>query len=235
MRRLMLVIGVAAGVVAGFYRMSPAVQIPLDHVSVNEDGTQAQGAIGYVDIDRVFREHPQTERSQAEFSAEVDKRRATAAERQKSLDTLIQVRQSSETIRQQAQDQLAAMRSSRDTAVAASGDGTAVQVSSTAVLDIVAVKAKENEIAALDASLAIMREDIEKLKTEIHAQAEQDRAYLQEWEEKRTNEVLGDLYDILQDIATTEHITIIFDKTNILYGQGARDISDLVRERMKGR
>jgi Skp family chaperone for outer membrane proteins len=231
MRSMLIVMGITGILASGIPQRVAAVQIPLEQVSVNGD-TASNGAIGYVDIDRVFREHPQTERSRAEFTAEVEKRRATAGERQKALETLNQVLQSSGTILQQVKNQLADAKSAQ---AAAAGDAAAVTVSSTAVLDLVTIKAKENEIAVLEESLAGLRQDIEKRTMELTDSAAKDQAYLQEWEEKRTSEVLGDLYDILQDIATAEHLTIIFDKTNILYGQGARDISDLVRERMKGR
>jgi len=54
-------------------------------------------------------------------------------------------------------------------------------------------------------------------------------------EASNTQDVLSDIYKMLEKIAVEENLTIVVDKNNVLYGQASQDLTEKLRDRMRGR
>jgi len=54
-------------------------------------------------------------------------------------------------------------------------------------------------------------------------------------EADNTKAVLNDIYKMLEKIAVEDNLTIVIDKNNVLYGRASQDLTDKLRDRMRGR
>ena len=228
-----------------------AVEIPLD----GRIGTSAEGggtaSIGYVDIEKIFAEHPMTARVQAEFQAEVEQRKKEISDLERSVADLQRIIVSSTTEVARMRTELETLKTkglapattvqvpllpgmevSSSTQQAASA--APQQKQSSADMNAL-VAAKEQEIKEKEAGIDALNQESAKKKEEIKQQTKQIKEDLVSLEEKKTITVLNDLYRVLERIATEESITIIIDKNDVLYGQPGQDLTQKVRERLQGR
>ena len=230
-----------------------AVEIPLGMTGtlIYSSGTVPSmqgtaGAIGYVDIDRVFREHPLTRRSRDEFKQEVEKRRKAIDAMQQSIADTEKTVLSSTTIMDQERAEVESLRSQPSQAPAkpqplslstteyATIFPDIAQSTSAAVSPDI-IRSKETSIKTKEADLEKMKGDLAAMKADIAIRLQKDKEDLTRLEEKQTSDVMADIYYVLEKIAKEENITVVFDKNNILYGQSVQDITDKTLERLKGR
>jgi len=235
-----------AGLLSSLY----ALEIPLDGGGVI-NGKQATTNIGYVDMEKIFAEHPMTKRMQDDFQAEIDKRRKEIKDMEGSIADLqrVIVSSSSEITQIKAEIDTLKTKAAVQQTMAAAQQAMAVSGSTStssqslppAIVGVSTasyqsqIDSKENDIRAKETGIEAMKQDIAKKKEEIAKQVRQNKDDLVRLEEKQTNSVLTDLYRVLEKIASEENITIIIDKNNVLYGQPGQDLTAKVRERLQGR
>lgn len=235
-----------------------AVEIPLDR-GVISGGQQSGAAIAYLDIDRIFENHPMTKRLKEEFEIDVQKRKDDIQLINNDINTLQAIIVSSTTLINHDKIALAILTSTQSAApsitepigqetepaltgegtTAVSGDATVEAKTAPEVVKSTAAAAKilelETRIKYNEESLLPIKADIEKKKLEIARLIKTNRDELAKSEEKQTYKVLADIYNILRKIAEDENLSIIIDKNNVLYGQPGQDITDKVLERLQGR
>lgn len=231
-----------------------AIEIPLERGTAFGGGTAQQSSIGYVDIEKLFAEHPMKKRLQDEFQAEVQKRKNEIVELDKSINDLTKVIVSSTTELNRAKLELEILKTQAgpQEAGAALTPGTTVQqqeggavAQSTAavqqqqrkapVIDPALLQGKEAAIRDRETGLDALQKELDKRKDTLAQRIGQNKGELEQLEEKNTAAVLADLYQVLQKAANDEGVTIVIDKNDVLYGQTARDLTDKVRERLQGR
>ncbi|TPW21978.1 MAG: hypothetical protein FD126_137, partial [Elusimicrobia bacterium] len=83
-----------------------------------------------------------------------------------------------------------------------------------------AVAAKEAELAAKQASLGTYQTQVEKDLLDI--------------ESKRSELLLGNIYKAVKEVAVENGVSVVIDKTAILFGQGSVDLTDKVLKRLEG-
>jgi Skp family chaperone for outer membrane proteins len=71
---------------AAFPAAAWSLEIPLKHRA--EKGGAGGGAVGFVDMEAIFQEYPETKKAKAEYFAELAKRRQVLADREKELSDL---------------------------------------------------------------------------------------------------------------------------------------------------
>jgi Skp family chaperone for outer membrane proteins len=228
-----------------------AIEIPLGTVRPAPEGAAApeqSGAIAYVNVDKVFAEHPMTKRLKNEFLAEVEKRRKEIDDMQNAINEEQRVILSSATQVTQAKAQLQQLRSKTGAAASptepvtaplpAPTTGTAESAVAPAAdsADAAAlVSAKESEIRDKEAGIELMKQNVDKMKQYMEARLQTSKQDLQALEEKNTDDVLADIYHLLEKVARDENVTLILNKDDILYGQSVKDLTPKVLERLQGR
>ncbi len=218
-----------------------AVEIPLGAATVNvaassETAQGMTGAVGYVDIDRVFREHPLTQRSREEFKQEVEKRRREIDGMRRAITDAESMIVSSTTIIEGERSEIESLRS-RAVSAPLTPSTTAQTIfpeaAGGAAPEIIAEK--ETALKAGESELELMKKNLASMRSDLEARVQKDKEGLVSLEEKQTSDVMADIYHILEKIAREEGITVVFDKNNILYGSTVRDVTEKVLERLKGR
>jgi Skp family chaperone for outer membrane proteins len=217
------------------------VDISLDNFVVQ--GNKSSSAMGYVDIEKVFANHPLTKRLQDEFNAEVEKKKAAVGEQQKTIEDAKQVVKSSSTLIMQMKVELEQMRQNLNSPVSqqplpAADTMTPVAVSTAAaapVIDAAMVAAKERDVKAGEAEIENMKVLITKREKDLCDYTDQCKREITDMESKQTNTVLQDIYGILEKITVDNNLSMIVDKSNVLYGQPGQDYTDKVLERLQGR
>jgi Skp family chaperone for outer membrane proteins len=226
-----------------------AVEIPLDSTggSAPQSGGQPQSvSVGYVDMDKVFAQHPMTKRLKEEFIAEVDKRKKEIADMQAAADKAQQVIVSSQTEVSQLKSTLTVLRLTLASGTTTSAVSVSTAAASGAVISSPTINvqafasmdtmvAKEKDIKDREAAIALMQQNYEKQKQEILKRIKQNKDDLVALEEKNTASVLADLYSIVQKMADEEGMGVIFDKSSMLCGQTCSDMTQKVLDRLKGR
>jgi Skp family chaperone for outer membrane proteins len=216
-----------------------ALEIPLDRTTPSAGTGGGAVQVGYVDIEKVFAEHPLTRRYRAGFSDEVNKRKKEISEIESQISALEKVIVSSTTEISLLQGEVDSMKArlaateltSLSTATV-SGD---VPAATAPALTDPAITAKEAAIKAKEAGVESIRGEIAKKRSEIPERIRLTKADLARLEEKQSAEVLADIYYLLEKVASEEGLTIIFDKDNILFGQSAKDVTQKVIDRLQGR
>lgn len=219
------------------------VLIPLERgTATGTTGGKETTVIGYADIEKIFNEHPMKKRLQEEFQADVEKRKKELADLSRAISDLEKVIVSSTTDVNRAKLELDILRAQVKQQQSALLPGTteaapAATISSgTAAGNITAIiQGKEAALQDKEAGLEMMKKELDRRKDEMDQRIRQDKLELANLEEKHTAAVLADLYQLLQKVAVDEGVSVIIDKNDVLYGQGSRDLTDKVRERLQGR
>ena len=89
------------------------------------------------------------------------------------------------------------------------------------------VKALETRIADKKRDLAVKEEEFQKHQTQVEKN-------LVELESKRTEMLLGKIYVVVQEVARESGVSVVVDKSQILYGQRTVDLTDRVVKRLEG-
>lgn len=204
-----------------------ALEIPLKQQSGQSSG--GGPAIGFVDMESVFQEFPETQKAKTEYYKELNTRREALAQREKELSDL--------------KEQLAVLRSTVEEAakepVQASSDTVVTPSTDTAALPGLTPGPptpgmSPAALAAIQESVR-QREDILKEKESSLEQARKEAAdALKLLEERRSLQIFGKLYTALVQIADEEGIGLVVDKSSILYGQKAQDLTEKLRRRVRG-
>jgi len=80
-----------------------------------------------------------------------------------------------------------------------------------------------------------MKAEYAKRQLDIEDKVKSNKDELIKLEDTNTKAVLADIYKLLDKLAVEFNLTIVIDKNNVLYGQASQDLTDKVRERMRGR
>ena len=224
-----------------------AVQIQLDAVQ-NADNKAGMN-VGYVEVNVLFEEHPMTARLKEEFLKEAEKRRQIDKEEYIKLKALENVFVSTTTeIRElrldienikknQNQPQILPQNPSVQVSTTNPKSVQPTTISAPAVTTApeTQIKAKEELIAGKEKALEAVKIDIEKKKLEILRLKKKHKEELEKLENKEDELVMADLDQVIGEVAKDENLTVILDKSNVLYGNSVKDVTDKVRQRLRGR
>lgn len=237
-----------------------SVEIPLDK-QVTKDG-QPIVTMGYVDIEKVFTEHPMTKRLRDEFYKAAEAKKASIKEAQDTIKRLETVIKSSTTQITQLKEELEKLKAGPPPETEqkqevhkptmpgqtiegpmlpdsqAPADSVSVSTSTEAApqaVDPDVIEAKIKQIAEMEAELLNIKKELEEKKAGLGDILKKNQEDLVNLEEMQTNTILLDIYDILEKVAIDENVTVIVDKSQILYGESAKDLTDKVIERLQGR
>ncbi|HNG45563.1 MAG TPA: OmpH family outer membrane protein [Elusimicrobiota bacterium] len=183
-----------------------ALEIPLKR------GANQATRVGFVDMDKIFREYPETQKARAEYYKALEKRRSELAAREKELAAL-------------------------DGPAPASAPATPPVISTGLFAlppDLMSPTASTGP-AAIPAPDPEEREAVRREKQAEIAEARAAAAReLKELEEKKSVQILGSLYKTLVQLAQEKGVDLVVDKSAILYGQNAIDLTEPLARRLRG-
>ena len=232
---------------------SEAVTIPLDGAVVNGSGqnnttknSSSGGGIAYVDIELIFNEHPMTARLKGDFETEVEKRKKEFSTIESSMSMIQDVIVSSSAEITKLKAEIVQVKKAIDEKNQAPktmilpGTTNVVAISpavssSTVKADPAVIAIDEEIIKERESSIAVLKDKYAGKKRELEERTKSNKDELVKLETTNSQAVIEDIYKVLGKIAIEEGLTIVVDKNNVLYGQASLDLTQKVRDRMRGR
>jgi len=252
MKTLFLTAVMSAAIVCGLNVRSTAVEIPLNGGVISPGGgtkgesKNSSAGIAYLDIEMIFNEHPMTARLKGEFEAEVAKRKKELSDMEGSIKYLQGVILSSTTEINKLKTEIDQVnnaikeKNKPPQTILLPGTTTLFVVpaavsTSTVKADPAIIDADEKTIKDKEAGIELIKADILKKQQEIVKKNKTNKEELIKLEDTNTKAVLSDIYKVIETLALEYNLTIVVDKNNVLYGQASQDLTDKLRDRMRGR
>ena len=206
LRRLVIACAIASAV-AFCVRPLSALDIPLTGGAAGEGGMK----IGYVDMERIFQVFPQTRDAKADYAEQLAKKREALAELEdelKALRTRLSILQSTLTGYAPA-----------DPEAPAEGD---------------APPEEPGDAAANTRNVEALRRELEAKEAEFEEARQRSAQDLAAFEKRQSQIILGKIYQALKELAAERQISLVVDKSSILFGSAEVDLTDDLQRRVRG-
>ena len=165
--------------------------------------------IAYVDMERIFQVFPQTKYAKEDYAKRLRKMREHIDEKERELEE-IQSRISvlETTFRDLEKD---------------------IQESTSTV-------AGEEDLSPISSpdSILALKDDLEKKKTELEEEKKRSMSDLNKFEKQQSQMILGKIYLALKDLAQEQQVTLVVDKSSILFGAANIDLTEALQKRVRG-
>ncbi len=182
-----------------------ALEIPLNGGGGGDGGAR----IGYVDMERIFQVYPQTKAAKDDYRKRLDKLKADLAVRESELGNI--------------RDRISVL------------DSTLKGVGASPTTDISTVTAgSPMDQAKEPGNLDAMRRDLQAKQTEFEEARQRALQDLASFESRQSQEILGKIYEALVSLAEEEQVTLVVDKSSILYGSASTDLTEKLQQRIRG-
>jgi Skp family chaperone for outer membrane proteins len=198
-----------------------ALEIPLQRAQGKKRDAQV---MAFVDMERVYQEFPETRKARQEYLDQADKMKQSLADKAAELSDL---REQLAILRDASSADAVAVASTSVTASSApaaaappAASTATVSVPRTAAPAPVDLRQREQSLAEQESSLAQAKADAART--------------LAEFEKKRAGQIFGKLYTALVQLADERGVDIVLDKSGLLYGQGALDLTEDLSRRVRG-
>jgi Skp family chaperone for outer membrane proteins len=89
-------------------------------------------------------------------------------------------------------------------------------------------------LAALDLKIAQKTRELERKQAQAREEQDAAEKSLLDLESRRSEILLGKIYKAVQEVARREGVSVVVDKTGILYGHNAVDLTEKVLKYLKG-
>lgn len=219
-------------------------------------GGAGGATVGYVDMELVFREYPEAKKAREEYRQELLRQKTELAARERALEDLkgeidvlkgkaalaAAVDRSTDT---SSPGGLAAGASSAasplpgavpavSTGTPAPADPSTLKGESAGQASGTAAPVISTAAAASQAEIGKREDLLLKRQKELEEARDSSAKSLREFEASRSKTILGRLYKALVELAEERGISIVVDKSAILYGQNTVDLTDALNRRVRG-
>jgi Skp family chaperone for outer membrane proteins len=216
-------------------------------ISLGRGGASGGTSVGFVDMERVFRDYPETRKAREDYQKEVLRHKTELAERERALAEL---ERSVEALNVAPVPSLSPVESSTLTVAVTEtpNDATAVLMS-TAPLPFSKPLAPVESVGPPEAAIlsptlppaaspskdgAQQQEQLTKRKGELETARASLAKTLRAFEAERSKKILGRLYKELVQLAEEKGIRLVVDKSAILYGEDTVDLTEALHRRVRG-
>jgi len=219
-----------------------ALEIP---VAKSGDNTR----VGFVDMERIFQEYPETRKARTEYRKEIARYKNDISQKEKELEQLeMEIAQMRGTISPAEPLSVSSAPSVSPVLFSSAAPGNVfppdmaissstpppVSVTDPDVSPDPSQKlfsttpySPENTLSKKEADLLQKREALEKVRgTSVEA--------LRAFEARQSRQILGRLYKALVQLADEQGISLVVDKSAILYGQDTVDLTEALSRRVRG-
>ncbi|MBD3271980.1 MAG: hypothetical protein GF384_05530 [Elusimicrobia bacterium] len=213
-----------------------SISIPLGEET--RAAARADGAlrIGVVDMELIFREFPETRRGRQDLEKEIQHVQKEITEREKEIAQLEQEVEEMKSV-QDTTGSMPGMNKTEENEES-SDDNEAVTESDQNQKSEENSEEKEKReqqdtkdfVKLLNEKESLLKEK----KKELTEFTEKSKVNILAFEERKSKEILDKLYRFLSEIAKEENIDIILDKSYVLYGKPAVDVTEKLRRRLSG-
>lgn len=214
-----------------------------------EENRGESGTIGYVDMDRVFREYSGTTGARDEFLAEVKKKEGELDAAKKRIFAL---RAEISRLRQEREfaaalplffgEDAAAPEAAISTAAAAAPEAPAAAAPRQPLIHMPGVGAMSLEkfrmsvstsVADIEAAVGAREKELEALEAKLRTDQRNTEKALLAQESKKTEAILGRIYFLLRELAVSEGVSVVIDRRSILFGHAAVDLTAKLIEKLE--
>ncbi|MCG3203883.1 MAG: hypothetical protein KCHDKBKB_00560 [Elusimicrobia bacterium] len=182
-----------------------SIDIPLSGATNSGGGAK----LGYVDMDKIFQVFPQTQAAKEDYAKQLKKKRDQLSAKEtelKDIEGKISVLES--TLKQ-------------GTSAPPSPEGEASE----------SIASATNNMSQ---SIQTMKNELEAKKMELLELKKQASTELAAFESQQSQLILGKIYQALKDVALEEQVTVVVDKSSILYGESSIDLTEKLQQRVRG-
>lgn len=185
-------------------------------------GGASGAAVGYVDMELVFREYPEAKKAREEYQKEVVRHKGELADRERALADL--------------KREIEALKATALPAPTVEKSSTTIEsLTPAASTDTVESPAISTATAAsLAEGITRREEQLLKRQKELEEARESSAQALRAFEATRSKTILGRLYKALVELAEERGIRLVVDKSAILYGQNTIDLTEALNRRVRG-
>lgn len=185
-------------------------------------GGASGAAVGYVDMELVFREYPEAKKAREEYQKEVVRHKGELADRERALADL---KREIEALKATALPAPTVEKSSTTI-------GSLTPAASTDTVESPAISTAT--AASLAEGITRREEQLLKRQKELEEARESSAQALRAFEATRSKTILGRLYKALVELAEERGIRLVVDKSAILYGQNTIDLTEALNRRVRG-
>jgi Skp family chaperone for outer membrane proteins len=187
-----------------------ALEIPLGGSTGGNNSTNIR--IGFVDMELIFQVYPQTKAAKEDYRKKLDKMKQDLAQKENELGNI--------------KDRLAVLDSTlKGMSAPVPITNPNVDGSTPPVTDA-APQAPE--------SISAMKKDLENKQLEYEDARKRAQADLAAFENRQSQIILGKIYEALQDLAQEEQVTMVVDKSSILFGASDNDLTEKLEQKIRG-
>jgi len=173
---------------------------------------------GVVDMQKIYQLYPQTLNAKDDYLKKLEEKKDFLSKKQQELEKIKNQIAVLETTFKSAPP--SDMRTSTSATTIAASTSTASPKVSTDTLTNKSLPELKNDLQAKEADYV----DARKL-------AEED---LKAFEKQQSQFILGNLYKSLKELADEEQVAIVVDKSSVLYGSSAIDLTDKLLNKVRG-
>jgi Skp family chaperone for outer membrane proteins len=183
------------------------LEIPLSGAQGNQGGGSR---IGYVDMERIFQIYPQTKDAKDDYFKKREKMREDLTAKERKV----------EEVKQKLAILEATLLGLRKSGV----EGNTASTSTTT----------QTPPETNPDSITQAKRDLESLQAEVESDRQTAENDLASFEKKQTQIILGKIFGALQELAEEEQVTLVVDKSSILYGAVDIDLTEKLQRRVRG-
>jgi len=202
--------------IAGYFIPSAqALDIPLSGGSGGGDGVK----IAYVDMERIFQIFPQTKFAKEDYAKRLRRKREDLQQKETELSNIrgrISVLEST-------------LKELEFSASKATDTINKVNSSTTTSSQTI----KREDLGPPEA-VQTMKKELEEKEFKLAEDKKRSVEELVAFEKQQSRLILGKLYQALQDLAEEEQITLVIDKSSILYGSANIDLTQKLQKKVRG-
>lgn len=170
------------------------------------NGIAGGNVVGFVDMDKIFHEYPETQRAMLDYQKEISKKREEISGLEGQLLELKQ------------------KKAVMENTFSVLPENQNLAESTTTV----------NAVSLSTATLSEMNSQIEEQEESLVVAKARVERELAEMEERRSLSILGKIYKALEKLAETEGVDVVVDKSSVLYGNATVDLTEKLQKRLRG-
>ena len=204
-----------------------ALEIPLGGAGEAKGAAGGGTSVGYVDMDRIFQIYPQTQIAKEDYAKQLEKKRLQLHEKEAQVNALkarIGVLDST----------LKDMTAPSQPPVPSTAPAPGTAISTSAVAAATPATPPPPADAGSSQGMQDMKKQLETQMAELDDMRKQAETDLATFQAQQSQIILGKIYEALKDLAQEEQVTLIVDKSSILYGDAAIDLTEKLQTKVRG-
>lgn len=182
------------------------------------------GGVGVVDMEKVYREYPETQKLKQEFFQKT-------LEKKKELQALEMEIEKIKFEIKELENKKSQLQTQADTiAQTIVSTETAFTTQTTSQFEQISITPET--LSEIDSQIQQKKKELNIKEEELKTKSDITTKELQLLEEEKNKKIIGRIYKILKEIAQENNLSLIVDKNYILYGTPSVDLTKELQQRL---